>query len=266
MANVANSETDEISKTQFILSLLAEQGPKTEYDLYKQLPKLSHGTIHFCLNKLTQSGSITYTQNKPKNKQTKKLYHLTFIGTVTHIASYLYWQTKELTDSQIEERWKNFEEEEQTEVMEFLYKQGKLLKYALFEESKWLAEHYSGIASIFVIIAHTICQDPPQPYRNLITVAAVSASRKKGSEFTGEKASEEKMPSKEDLIELLQDAYRREFTRLFFELIVFMKHNDKATANLRLRRLAEEELEEKRHETAGLELAIQLFTKQTKQK
>ena len=56
-----------------------------------------------------------------------------------------------------------------------------------------------------------------------------------------------------------QDAFRREFTRLFFELIVFMKHDDKATTNLRLRRLAEEELEEKRHEAAGVELAIRLF-------
>ena len=44
--------------------------PKTEYDLYKQLPKLSHGTIHFCLNKLTQYGSITYTKNN--NKKTNK--------------------------------------------------------------------------------------------------------------------------------------------------------------------------------------------------
>ncbi len=66
MLDAAEPETDKTPKTMLILSLLAEQGPKTEYDLYKQLPKLSHGTIHFCLNKLAQEGAITYTQNKHK--------------------------------------------------------------------------------------------------------------------------------------------------------------------------------------------------------
>ena len=266
MGNVSNSEANEISKTQLILSILTEQGPKTEYDLYKQLPKLSHGTIHFCLNKLSQSGFIAYTQNKSKKKQTKKIYHLTFMGTVTAIASYLYWQTMELSDNQIEEHWKHFEEEEQAEVMDFLCKQGKLLKYALFEESKWLTERYPGVASVFTIIAHTICQHPPQPYRNLIRFAMVSGSRKKYLAFTDEKASEEKMPSLEELNKELQYAFRREFTRLFFESIVFMKHNDKATANPRLQLLAEEELEEKRHEASGVELAIRLFSGEDKTK
>jgi DNA-binding PadR family transcriptional regulator len=264
MANVANSETDEISKTQLILSLLAEQGPKTEYDLYKQLPKLSHGTIHFCLNKLTNDGAITFAQKKHGKGHAKKLYYLTFIGTVTHIAGYLYWQTMELTDSQIDERWKQFDEEYADELIEFLCRQGKLLKYALFEESKWLKEHYSGIASIFAIIANTICLDPPQPYRNLLVVAAFASANKRRSQLIDEKAVETEMPSKKELLELLQDAYRREFTRFFFELIVFIRHNDKAITNFRLRRLVEEALEEKRHETVGLELAEKLFSKKAK--
>jgi DNA-binding PadR family transcriptional regulator len=264
MANVAKPETEQISKTQLILSLLAEQGPKTEYDLYKQLPKLSHGTIHFCLNKLAHDGAITYAQKKHGKGQAKKLYYLTFIGTVTHIGSYLYWQTMELTDSQIDERWKQFEQNEQDELIEFLCRQGKLLKYVLFEESKWLKERYSGIASIFAIIAHTICIDPPQPYRNLLVVAAFASAKRRPSQLLDEKAVEAEMPSKKELLELLQDAYRREFTRFFFELIVFIRHNNKATTNLRLRRLVEEALEEKRHETVGLELAEKLFSKQAK--
>jgi hypothetical protein len=62
----------------------------------------------------------------------------------------------------------------------------------------------------------------------------------------------------------MQDAFRGEFTRFFFELIVFIRHNNKATANLRLHRLLEEALEEKRHETVGLELAENLFSKKAK--
>lgn len=262
MTNPANSETDEISKTELILSLIAEDGPKTEYDLYKQLPKLSHGTIHFCLSKLTQDGIIAYAQNKHRKKQTKKLYHLTFIGTVSYVASFLHGYTMELTDSQIEEYWKRFDEEQQDEIIGFLCQQGQLLRYALFQESKWLADHYPRIARLFVIIADTICRHPPQPYRNPLVVAAVASTRKKASDSIDEKAAEKEMESKEDLIELEQEAFRREFTNLFFELIVFMKHNGKTTTNLRLARLAEEQLEEKRHETRELEHAVTLFSKQ----
>ena len=261
MNSIAEPETEEISKTQLILSLLAEQGPKTEYDLYKQLPKLSHGTIHFCLNKLTHNGAITYVQTQHKKKQTKKQYHLTFIGTITHVASTLYWQTLNLTDNQIEERWKNFDEVEQEEIIEFLARQGKLLNYAVFEESHWLFDHYPGIARALAIIAYIICDHPPQPYKNLLLAAA---TKKRHYMLYDWKKREEKIPTDRELIEQLQDAYRREFTRLFFETVVFMKRNGEATTNLKLQRLAEEELEEQQLETAGLKTAIQLFGKQKK--
>jgi DNA-binding PadR family transcriptional regulator len=259
MADENTSETGKISKTELILSLIAEQGPKTEYDIYKQFPELSHGTIHFCLNKLTQYGSITYTKNNHRKKQTKKLYHLTFIGAVTHIASFLYWKDMQLTDSQIEEHWKRFEEENQDEILEFLFRQGKLLKYPLFEESKWLAEHYPGIAFIFASIAYMICTDPPKPFRNLLVVAASGAFRKNHPQLKGESTSEDEEPSKEELNELMQNAFRREFTRLFLEFIVVWRHKSKSIFNPRLRRLAEEALEEKKHETVRLELAVQRF-------
>ncbi len=259
-ANVVNSQANEIPKTQFILSLLAEQGPKTEYDLYKQLPKLSHGTIHFCLNKLSQHGAVTYALGKHKKKQIKKLYYLTFIGTVTYVASSLYWQNLKLTDNQIAEHWKQFDEEEQEEIIEFLCRQGKLLKYALFEESRWLDKRYPGIARTFAIIAYLICEHPPQPYKNPLLVAA---GNMRSSLFDRSK-HDDKMSSDRELIEQLQDAYRREFTRLFFEAVVFIKHSDKTTANLKLRRLAEEELKEQKYDVAGLERAIQLFGRQAK--
>ena len=264
MADEDNSETDKISKTELILSLIAEQGPKTEYDLYKQFPELSHGTTHFCLNKLAQYGSIAYTKNNHGKKQTKKLYHLTFIGTVTHIASFLYWKDMQLTDSQIEEHWKRFDEEDQEEILEFLSRQGRSLKYTLFEESKWLAERYPGIAAIFASIAYAICTDPPKPFRNLFVVAAFGTRKKKHPRLIGEITSEEKEeePSKEELDELMQDAFRREFTRLFLEFIVVWRHNSKSTVNPKLQRLAEEALEEKKHETVGLERAIRLFGRQ----
>lgn len=262
MHSTANSESDEIPKTQLILSHLAEQGPKTEYDLYKQLPKLSHGTIHFCLNKLAKDGAITYVQTEQKNKQTKKQYYLTFLGTVTYVASTLYWQTMKLTDSQIDERWKRFDEEEQEEIIEFLYRQGPLLKYSLFEESKWLAAHYPGIGRVFAIIAHIICSRPPEAYKHLLIAAA--AGKKQYPSITGQ--IEEGIPSDRNLIDLLQDAYRREFTSLFFESIALMKHSGKSVTNLKLRRLAEEELEEQKREQNGLELAIQLFGGINKQK
>lgn len=258
----ADQEPDKVPKTQIILSLLAEQGPKTEYDLYKQLPKLSHGTIHYCLTKLVENGAITYSQIKMKNKQTKKEYYLTFIGTVCHIASYQYWQ-KELTDNQLDEHLREVGQEEQEEIIDFLHRQGKLLKYAIFEESHWLAEHYPKIADILTLVAYHICEHPPQPYKNLILVAAAEKQAERHMPNV-EKKAEEKTHNHQELIERLQDAYRREFNRLFFQTILIMKHDSKATTNLRLQRLAKEELEQEKHDLAGLEGAIQLFGRQVK--
>ena len=263
MDDLANSEKDEISKTELLLSHIAEYGPKTEYELYKQFPKLSHGTIHFCLNKLTHDGLITYSETSSRKGQRRKQYHLTFIGTVSHVGSFLHWLDEELTDSQIAERWKYFDEEEQGEIINFLFRQGKLLKYGIFEESKWLAQHYPGITRVFVVLAEFICRNPPRPYRNLLLVALAQNVKDHSVSMDG-KGVEEKLPSSEELKSREQDAFREEFTRLFFELIVFMKHDRKPTANLKLRRLAKEELEEKRQETRGLELAINLFSGKTR--
>jgi len=263
MANGAKSETDEMSKTELLLSHIAEYGPKTEYELYKQFPKLSHGTIHFCLNKLAHDGLIAYSKTPSRKGQRRKQYFLTFIGTVSYVGSFLHWLDEELTDDQIAERWKYFDEEEQVEVIEFLSKQGKLLKYGIFEESKWLAEHYPGIARVLVLIAGFICRNPPQPYKNLLLVAAAHSTKHHSVPMDG-KDVKEKLRDSEEIMSSEQDAFREMFTRLFFELIVFMKHNSKVTANLRLRRLAEEELEEKRHEMVGVELAIRLFSGKTR--
>jgi DNA-binding PadR family transcriptional regulator len=259
-----DQELDKVPKTQLILSLLAEQGPKTEYDIYKKLPKLSHGTIHFCLTKLVEKGAITYSQIKLKNKQTKKEYYLTFIGTVCHIASYQYWQM-ELTDSQLEEHLKQFDQAEQEEIIQFLYRQGKMLKYAIFEEIHWLAERYPEIANILTLVAHHICEHPPQPYKNLLWVAAAKIQASHHLPIAERKA-EEKAPSHQEMIEQLQYAYRREFNRLFFQTILIISHNSKATTNHRLQRLAQEEFEEEKHEASILERAIQLFGKQAKTK
>ena len=83
----------------------------------------------------------------------------------------------------------------------------------------WLAERYPGIASIFAIIAYTIWADPPKPFRNLLFVAASGEFRKKFPQLKGERTYEAEQPSKEELNELHQSAFRRECTRLFLEFI-----------------------------------------------
>ena len=262
MANVADSEIEKLSKTELILSLLAEQGPKTEYELYKQLPKVSHGTIHYCLDKLAQGGAITYVQSKHKKNQTKKQYYLSFMGTLMYVASFLYWLAKNLTEIQIEERWKQFDEEKQVEMAEFLERQGKLLNYALFEESNWLFNHYPGTARVFAILAQDICNHPPQPFKNLFLAVLYG---KVHSNLLYRKKFGGKLENDPALLKRLQVAYRREFTRLFFETFVFTKLHGKATVNVKLQRLAQEAIEEERHGLAGLELAVQFFGGQAKQ-
>jgi hypothetical protein len=94
------------------------------------------------------------------------------------------------------------------------------------KKSKWLAEQHTGIARIFAIIAHLICIHPPQQHKKLLLSAAIGKNQ---HTLIGRREDEEKMPNNQELIEILRDAYRRECTRLFFESIVFMKHNVAST-------------------------------------
>lgn len=246
MFKLVYDETCNISKTELVLAVIAQQAPVTEYELYKHFPKCSHGTIHFCLNKLSTEGAITCNETKTKNRLTKQ-YSLSFIGALTILSSTIPDPTTlmGLSEDEKEEHWKEFDSEA---LVEFLLAQGKLLKYEIFEESKWLAEHYPTITKVLPFIAFRICEEPPDPFKNVFQFAE---ENKKNT--TNEWKSHEK------LFEHLQAAYRKEFTRRFFESIPFLEHNDKSTTNRRLQRLAEDLIEERKQEISALKQTSQLF-------
>ena len=248
-------ETEKLPKTALILGHIAEHGPKTEYDLYRELPRLSHGTIHFCLKKLTDKGGLTLIPSKKREKRPKKLYNLTFVGTVTYLASFLPRPEIGIAESEEAEYWENFDEDIQSEIIGFLEKQGRLQDYVPFQEIRWLCNHYNRIVRGLLIIADTICHDPPSPYKKPLVAALSHAMRE-------ERSGKGEGRTRDELIRREEDAFRDEFTDLFFQIIVFMKPVGK-TSNHRLRELAEERLEEKRHEPIELEHAIKLFSKRS---
>lgn len=246
-------EAEDVSKTELILSYITEQGPKTEYDLYKQFPKLSHGTIHFCLDKLTRSGALTSVVRRSGAKRRKKLYHLTFVGTVLYLASYSHPPSvsEKMTASEIRESWNRLEKEDRSEIIEILSKQGKLLEYAPFQEIKWLSDRFPKIITVFVVIANWIAENLPTPYvKKPIVALLISAGEK-----------EPRMPTVEELLERTQDAWRDEFTTRFFEVMRVLKHEGKMN-NRRLCRLAKEQLAERKRDLEELEYAVKLFSKQ----
>jgi len=246
-------EAEDISKTELILSYITEQGPKTEYDLYKQFPKLSHGTIHFCLDKLTHSGALTSVLKKSGAKRRKKLHHLTFVGTVLYLASYspLPSVSEKMTASEIRESWDRLEKEDRSEIIEILSKQGKLLEYAPFQEIKWLSDRVPRIITVFVVVANWIVENLPTPYvKKPIVALLISAGEK-----------EPHVPTKEEMLERTQDAWRDEFTTRFFEVMRVLKHEGRMS-NRRLCRLAEEQLAERERDLEELEYAVRLFSKQ----
>lgn len=247
-------ETEKIPKTALILGHIAEHGPKTEYDLYMELPGLSHGTIHFCLKKLTDEGGLTLIPSGKREKRPKKRYNLTFVGTVTYLASFFPRPEIGIAEGEEAEYWANFEGETQSEILEFLEKQGRLQKYVPFQEIRWLCDHFPGIVRGFLIIASTICNHPPSPYKKPLVFLLFQAMRKENSEK--ETTDEEK-----HLTYRVEEAFRGEFTDLFFQLLCFMKAKGR-TNNYKLRQLAEERLEDRRHETIETEHAVKLFSKQ----
>ena len=250
---MAAQETEKVPKTALILTYIAEHGPKTEYDLYRELLGLSRVTIHFWLKKLADKGVLTFISSKNREKRLKKTYNLTFMGTVSYLASFLRPDIEQ-AESEMAEYWDGFNEESESELAEFLERQGRLLKYAPFQESRWLSEHYPEIIRGFLIIAGTMCRNPPSPYKKPLVFALFQAMKKEASK-------KEPVREKEELIYRVEEAFRDEFSDLFFQLIVFMKPKGK-TNNYKLRQLAGERLEDRRHETVELEHAIELFGKQ----
>jgi len=248
-------EEEDMPKTELILSYITEHGPKTEYDLYKQFPKLSHGTIHFCLDKLTRRGALTSFQKKSRAKRRKKLYHLTFVGTVLYLASCVPQPpiSEKMTASEIRESWDRLEKEDKNEIIRILSTQGKLLEYAPFQEIKWLSDRVPKIISVLVAIANWIAENLPTPYVKKPIMALLI--------LAGEK--EPHLPTVEEMWEMAQRAWRDEFTTRFFEALRILKHEGRMN-NRKLRRLAEEQLEERKRDLEELEYAVRLFGKPEK--
>ena len=241
-------ETEKLSKTALILAHISEHGPKTEYDLYRELPGVSHGTIHYCLKNLTEQGALTIIPSKKGEKRPKKLYNLNFIGTVTNLASYFPRREIGVAEGKEAGYWASFEEEIQPEIVEFLEKQGQLQKYVPFQEIRWLCEHFPRIIKGFITIATTICNHPPSPLKKPLAYLYRTTEKEEAEE-------------KKDLINRAEMAFREEFTDLFFQLLYLMRAKN-STKNYRLCQLAEEHLEEKIHETYEIKHAIKLFGKQ----
>jgi len=245
-------EEEDMTKTDLILSYITEHGPKTEYDLYKQFPKLSHGTIHFCLDKLTRRGALTSIVKKSGAKRRKKLYHLTFIGTVLYLATSIppAYMSEEMTASEIRESWDRLEKEDKSEIIRILSNQGKLLDYAPFQEIQWLSDRVPKIINVLVAIAIWIAENLPTPYVRKPIMALLF--------LAGEK--EPHLPTVEELLEMAQRAWRDEFTTRFFEALRILKHEGRMN-NRRLLRLAEEQLEDRKRDLEELEYAVRLFSK-----
>jgi DNA-binding PadR family transcriptional regulator len=106
---------EKVPKTALILGHIAEHGPKTEYDLYTELPGMSHGTIHFCLKNLTEQGALTLIPSRKRKKRPKKLYNLTVVGTVTHLAAYFPRPEIGVAEGKAAEYWASFDDEIQEE-------------------------------------------------------------------------------------------------------------------------------------------------------
>jgi hypothetical protein len=244
-------EEEDMTKTELILSYITEHGPKTEYDLYKQFPKLSHGTIHFCLDKLTHNGALTSVVKKSGRKRRKKLYHLTFVGTVLYLASCIPQPpvSEEMTASEIRESWDRLEKEDRSEILGILSKQGKLLEYAPFQEIRWLSGRVPKIITVFVVIAYWIAENLPAPYAKKPIIALLIRAERK-----------EPLPTEEELLKRMQDVWRDEFTTHFFEVMRLWKHGGRMN-NRRLLRLAEEQLEDRKRDLEELEYAVRLFSK-----
>jgi DNA-binding PadR family transcriptional regulator len=247
-------------KTDLIICHIAENGPKTEYNLYKELPKLSHGTIHYVLNKLSEAGFIETKPSKGKEKRPQKLYQLTFMGATSYLSWFLPTNFSKYTQKELDEFDEHFVKEIHHKIVKFLNEQGPLLKYAPFQEINWLVEHYPEITREFLVIADLIARHPPRPYKSPLTVVLIALIKNRSNGVERSSIEEGAEFSKAE-----NEAYRGEFTDLFFQLMFFKKRKC-GTGNRDLRLLAEEVLDFKKMDARKAESIVLLFSKQQNSK
>ena len=251
MSTQQKAKVEKVPKTALILGHISEHGPKTEYDLYRELPGVSHGTIHYVLKNLTERGGLTIIPSKKREKHPKKLYNLNFIGVVTNLASYFPRPEIGVKEGKEAEYWDSFDDEIRDEIVEFLERQGQLQKYLPFQEIRWLSEHFPGVVRGLVVAATLVCDSLPSLHEKPLVYLLFRASRKEDVEK--EAAEEDKY-----LNYLVEEAFRRKFTDLFFQLMFFLKSKGR-TNNNKLRQLAEEHLEDRIHDTFEIKHAVELF-------
>jgi DNA-binding PadR family transcriptional regulator len=244
---------EKVPKTAIILGHISEHGPKTEYDLYRELPGISHGTIHYVLKNLTERGGLTIIPSKKREKHPKKLYNLNFIGVVTNLASYFPRPEMGVAEGKEAEYWDSFGDEIRDEIVEFLEKQGRLQEYVPFQDIRWLSEHFPGAVRGLVVVATLVCDGLPSLHEKPLSYLLFRVARKEDVEK--ERAEEDKY-----LHYLVDEAFRRKFTDLFFQLMFFLKSKGR-TNNYRLRQFAEEYLEDRIHETVEIKHGVELFSR-----
>jgi hypothetical protein len=128
-----------------------------------------------------------------------------------------------------------------------------LQEYVPFQEIRWLNEHFPGLIRGLVVVATLVCDSLPSLHEKPLSYLLFRAARKEDVE---------KDTAKEDkyLHYLVEEAFRRKFTDLFFQLMFFLKSRGR-TNNYRLRQFAEEYLEDRIHETVEIKHGVELFSR-----
>ena len=266
-------------KTTVILAYIAEQGPKTEYELYKdeRLWNISHGTIHYVLNKLAEDRLLRW---KPNGSRRGKRFSLTFRGVIAYLASISLTPPPRFgkPGEDVEAFKKRYVKEksrylnELEKLAQFLEFYGELLNYAIFKEIRWLQKRYGHhVYQNILDVAKFIEAFPPFPSQVIkglkkqkhalkrrmsqhqklpegIMLTITYEAKTDEERYDPLTDIKERLSQIEQQLQILLDKgnewWKRGFGERFFERIIHLKSRGEMH-NKNLRRFAEECLKKK---------------------
>lgn len=237
---------------EIIKRLATNSLPLSPFDLKKET-KFPYSGIRETIEHLFNEGYVKLESVKPSSKGgTKKFYNLTFKGVLKYLSTFNIFPVSltEISKKDAEVYYEKFCEKHGKNLLNMLERQGKILNYAPFQESRWLSEHHPGIIRLFINQA----KNHLNPSLNNTGQFADKLSKN---------LSNPDFPfGVDDLRELrgaensfLRDAFGKTF------LLNMGGRIKKDSENEKLRLFAERILNENKVEIASLERAASLFSK-----
>ncbi len=244
---------------EIIKRLTTAKAPLSPFDI-KTETKFPYSGIRETIKQLCIEGYVVQIKSTEKSKKggPLTLYNVTFKGVLSYLARFnVFPDSSDSTEKEINEK---FDKEHKPGLITVLERQGNILNYVPFQESRWLSERDPNLIRSYVTEARFLLRQPLSGHGRPSELSAYASIANDYSKYVDDPNHEPNI----DFNDLLwfrnlenSDLIKR-FGRAFLGRACLLNGN---TENEKMRQFTQAVLDEKRMEINWLEAVVRLFSK-----